>query len=419
MIPGSARTRGSTRSASAASVRLRRRLVGNLEDASAIRSGAVREAFLAVPRELFIPEVASERGIAAVYEDEAYPTKADARGDAISSSSQPQIMAVMLEALGLAPGHRVLEIGTGTGYNAALLSHVVGASGRVTSVELDPDLVPRAKTAVAAAGRRAAIVTGDGTAGFDADAPYDRIVVTASSLEVPRALRDELVDGGVLVMPLRLTDALPFQQVVVAFERAGTVLCSRSVACGGFMRMRSRPEDPSLPWPEIRAVDRTGGRERTLASLSGDTLNAFSEDERARLLALMLTKPSRRPLGMRLSEWARWELQSFVAIAGPERRLIGCIREDLRSPAFTALPGIVRPDSRGLAHLSGGRTISRLDVYGRLGPERELSALVLEWRRRGRVGVAELRIEVTFDEGGRRAWRTKRRAESTILFDWG
>jgi protein-L-isoaspartate(D-aspartate) O-methyltransferase len=83
----------------------------------------VREAFLATPREAFIPSVATERGLSVVYRDEAFPTKLDAGGGAISSSSQPQIMALMLEELRLSPGDRVLEIGAGTGYNAALLAH--------------------------------------------------------------------------------------------------------------------------------------------------------------------------------------------------------------------------------------------------------------------------------------------------------
>src|SRR5436190_17433440 len=155
--------------------RHRQRLVSQLRTSAAIRSTAVRDAFLQVPREIFIPSVADEQGIAAVYRDEAYPTKIDELGHAISSSSQPGIMASMLEELRVSPGHRVLEVGAGTGYNAALLSFLVGRTGRVTSVELDPGVARQARRAVRAAGERATVVVADGRSGWEPNAPYDRI----------------------------------------------------------------------------------------------------------------------------------------------------------------------------------------------------------------------------------------------------
>jgi protein-L-isoaspartate(D-aspartate) O-methyltransferase len=146
--------------------RHRQKLVRHLDSVSGIRSPAVREAFLEVPRETFLPDIAERFGVGAVYRDEAFPTKTDLHGDAISSSSQPGIMASMLEELRVSPGHRVLEIGSGTGYNAALLSVLVGPKGHVTSVELDPELATRARRAVRAADRRASIVVGNGRLGW-------------------------------------------------------------------------------------------------------------------------------------------------------------------------------------------------------------------------------------------------------------
>ena len=109
------------------SVRLRRAMVASLEASGAIRSEPVRDAFLAVPREHFVPELAKRDGLAAIYRpDVALTTATDNRGVAISSSSAPAIMAPMLEALQLDPGHRVLEIGAGTGYNATLVKPIVG-----------------------------------------------------------------------------------------------------------------------------------------------------------------------------------------------------------------------------------------------------------------------------------------------------
>src|SRR4051794_16053500 len=102
------------------SAALRRALVSELEVRGVIRSAAVRSAFLRVPRELFVPERLAEDGLDAVYRDEAIVTKTGPQGMPMSSSSQPSIMAEMLERLLVEPGMRVLEVGAGTGYNAAL-----------------------------------------------------------------------------------------------------------------------------------------------------------------------------------------------------------------------------------------------------------------------------------------------------------
>ena len=399
----------------------RSRLVDRLEAASAIRSDAVREAFLSVPREVFIPAVAEERGIPAVYEDEAYPTKTDPHGDAISSSSQPQIMALMLEALRLAPGQRILEIGAGTGYNAALISNIVGTKGHVTSVELDPGIAAGAQAAVRAVGQRANVVVGDGRNGWEQDAPYDAIVATASSLDVPRAFLDQLREGGVLVMPLRITDALPFRQLVVVFERSGLLLRSVGVITGGFMRMRERPDDPSLPWPEVTVKETRDRSEHTVASLSGSTLSTLSPDVRMRLLGLLMSRPRSRHLGIRISGRSQWDLESFITLAAPEDQLLGCLREDLADLLLfsTALPAIVDPDGPGLAYLAGAKTITRIDAHGDRRAERLLQHLVRQWLRWKRPAVGQLRIEVAQSRPrSTEHWRTIRRGFFFISYDW-
>src|SRR5688572_9274324 len=133
---------------------LRRELVAQLERRRIIKTPAVRRAFLAVPRERFVPDRLRQGGLEAVYKDVAIVTKTDAKGGAISSSSQPAIMAVMLEALRLKPGLRVLEVGAGTGYNSALLSRIVGARGSVTAIDIDAELVAAARSALRRAGAK-------------------------------------------------------------------------------------------------------------------------------------------------------------------------------------------------------------------------------------------------------------------------
>jgi protein-L-isoaspartate(D-aspartate) O-methyltransferase len=107
-------------------------LVDELKNKGAIRTTPVETAFRAVPRHLFVPGVALDE----VYRDQSIPTKR-LDGAIVSSSSQPAIMAVMLEQLALEPGHHVLEIGAGAGYNAALMAHIVGETGQVVTVDID------------------------------------------------------------------------------------------------------------------------------------------------------------------------------------------------------------------------------------------------------------------------------------------
>jgi len=125
--------------------KLRLQLVGELERATALRSPNVREAFLQVPRELFVPDFARSEGLAAVYANQLIVTKSDARGAPLSSSSEPQIMAAMLERLELDEGMRVLEIGSGSGYNAALLKTLAPAVASCRSTSTRSLRAPRAR----------------------------------------------------------------------------------------------------------------------------------------------------------------------------------------------------------------------------------------------------------------------------------
>jgi protein-L-isoaspartate(D-aspartate) O-methyltransferase len=216
----------------AATRALRDQLVEHLSANGQIESAAVAQAFRDVPRHVFLPGV--DR--AAVYTDEAFPTKRDQHGRPISSSSQPAIMAVMLEQLAVAPGHHVLEIGAGTGYNAALLDRLVGSIGSVTTVDIDEDLVVGAREHLAAAhaSRRVEVVHGDGGLGWPDRAPYDRIIVTVGAWDIPPAWTEQLARHGRLVLPLSLRTV----QQSVAFEPVASHLTSVSIRGCGFMPMR-------------------------------------------------------------------------------------------------------------------------------------------------------------------------------------
>jgi protein-L-isoaspartate(D-aspartate) O-methyltransferase len=216
---------------------LRSTLVDRLAADGHVRSAAAEAALRAVPRHLFLPGV----DLAEVYADRSIQTKRAPDGRGISSSSQPAIMAIMLEQLGLAPGMRVLEVGAGTGYNAALLAHLVGERGQVTTVDIDDDIVDGARRHLAAAGfDRVRVVRGDGALGWPAGAPYDRIVLTVGSWDVVPAWPAQLAPGGRLLLPLTLRVC----QASVAFEDAGDHLASISLRGCGFMPLRGPAAGP-------------------------------------------------------------------------------------------------------------------------------------------------------------------------------
>ena len=211
-------------------------------------STPVAEALRTVPRHLFLPEVSAR----AAYRDDAIVTKRAPDGQPISSSSQPTIMALMLDQLGLAPGQRVLEIGAGTGYNAALISHLVGPAGEVVSVDIDADLVQRARTSLVQAGfPQVTVVCGDGSDGFAAGAPYDRIIATVGVADLAPAWLDQLAPDGRMVMPLDLGGV----QRSVAFERADGHWVSLSAVSCGFMRLRGGSAGPERTYVLDRDSD--------------------------------------------------------------------------------------------------------------------------------------------------------------------
>lgn len=217
---------------------LRQRLVAQLRRAGTLTDPAVERAFLAVPRELFVAPAAVGGGLESVYRDRAIVTERDALGRPTSSSSQPSIMAVMLEQLDVRPGQRVLEVGAGSGYNAALLATLVGLGGLVVSVELDEEVARSARVALARGGYPVQVVTADGWHGWPAQAPFDRIIVTASTDDMARAWFDQLAVDGCLVLPLRFSRRWFLPQAVVTLRRTALGLESVAVVPGAFMGLR-------------------------------------------------------------------------------------------------------------------------------------------------------------------------------------
>jgi len=185
--------------------RARERMVREEVVGKGIRDARVIEAMSEVPRHRFLPEA---------LEGDAYGPSALPIGLG-QTISAPYMVALMTEALRLGGGEKVLEVGTGSGYQTAVLAHL---TPRVVSVERIPELAQRAQRLLASLGLEGVVVkVGDGSLGYAEAAPYDRILVTAGAPEIPLALKTQLADGGVLVAPVggRL------EQVLLRITRSG------------------------------------------------------------------------------------------------------------------------------------------------------------------------------------------------------
>ncbi|MGX7823553.1 methyltransferase, FxLD system [Actinokineospora sp. 24-640] len=209
---------------------LRDAMVDNIKQAGYARSRAVEAVMRTVPRHEFVPEAT----VADAYADIAVITKRAADGSALSCASVPTVVAMMLDQLDVHPGHNILEIGAGTGYNAALLAELTGPNGRVTTVDIDDEVTAGARRGLDATGNHhVQVITRDGALGAPENGLYDRIIITVGAWDLPAAWCEQLVPGGRLVVPLRWRG----QTRSVAFVRDGDRLISDRIDLCGFVPM--------------------------------------------------------------------------------------------------------------------------------------------------------------------------------------
>jgi protein-L-isoaspartate(D-aspartate) O-methyltransferase len=359
-------------------------------------SAAVTAAFRAVPRHQFLPGLAA----AQVYQDSAVVTKSDADGLPVSASTQPTLMAVMLDQLGLQPGQRVLEIGTGTGYNAALLTHLVGDQRSVVTVEVDRDVAEQARAALAAAGcGRVTVLCGDGSAGAPDYGPFDRIIVTAGVWDIPPAWLRQLRRTGRIVLPLSVRGI----QLSVALDKDGDHWSGRSAVRCQFIRVVGAfagPESvlPLGPQPGLHAL-----------AVDGEAPDAGA------LFDALSGLPVEVPAGLRVAntpELADLDLWLTVTEPGLSRVNLLGRHEGKASPAQQRIASLMRLGGLASAAGSGpfGIAALRLEAAGwpgRLGPfgvvvqgygpggaalAAHLAGRTAVWAELGRPGTGRLEV---------------------------
>ena len=339
---------------------LRRRYVEELLRHGAPLAPELAAAFAAVPREVFVAEGFLRRDgswarpgsagfLADVYRDDVLVTKSDGRV-AVSSSSQPSLMAIMLAALDVHPGDRVLEIGAGTGYNAALLA-ALGA--QVTSVDVQEDVAQRARTALATAGvENVRVVTGDGYAGVPGES-FDRGIVTVGVAGVsPQWLAQ--TRPGPIVVPVEHAGTHPVLAVAGTAEGpvTATVICP-----SGFMSAAG-PLTAAHPGSHPPPVQ------------SG-ALAAFAPVTRARWAPL--DSYSYRDLWYAAGVWSR--RATHAALPGHDQSGVVLLDEEGSGGAA------ILPDGSVLA---GG---DRADEYGALAVK-----IIDRWEEAGRPSMRAWRI---------------------------
>ncbi len=355
----------------------RKALVTELKKQDGLLDSTLEAAFLAVPRHLFLPTETLE----VAYSDQAIPIKRDSDGTVLSSSSQPSMMAIMLRQLRLRKNDNVLEIGAGTGYNAAVMQTIVGDRGNVTSVELDKLLAEKASLNLQKArlGAVVNVVSADGAMGYAPRAAYDRIIATVAVWDIPQAWIRQLKNDGVLVAPIWLES----MQVSAAFvlQPDGTLYSRTNIPCG-FIPLRGIAAGRSV-------IRRVSGSTLVLSTNEADQIDG------AALYALLSDDAETTHLGSSLSSIDYWRgFVPYLTLNMPESYLFAMYNVGEKQKDFGLEEDGFAIITRGSACFVRYTGKGEVHVFGASDSLMVLQGVLDEWEQSGRPGADRIRIQL-------------------------
>jgi protein-L-isoaspartate(D-aspartate) O-methyltransferase len=371
---------------------------------------SVRNAMLHVPRHLFVShyyegtyinrapslsgETACEEWLSAIYRDQALTTQIDRRGLPTSSSSQPSLMAVMLEQLSISPGMRILEIGTGTGYNAALLAVLAEDPCLVTTVDLDPALIDLARSRIVhAVGTGMTICACNGLNGYQPHAPYDRIIATGSFLPVPWAWIEQLAPNGKLVMDLRGRIGGGLITITKKVDGTATGQFLTGWDQISFMGLRSSLEELAIP---------SSPKEYQRLPLQ-ETWQLSPDDPAYSSAFHFCTYERFHGQEQELNLWLQWQF-SGLGIKWKSVPKAGAEMSALLIDYPTQTVAKLQPSAHGIEILvHGGRPLWS-----------EIEACVQDWRKSGQPGRKSYTLSI--DQQGRQKMKLSHQGVSHTLF---
>jgi protein-L-isoaspartate(D-aspartate) O-methyltransferase len=286
-------------------------------------SEATERAYLATPRHLFVkryrewgsPEWRQvtlenlDQHLATLYADRPLMLFGEDDSNVLSTISQPSFVLRMLDLLQLQPGQTVFELGAGSGWNAAMIGHLVGPEGRVFSLELIPELARTAADTLQSLGIiNVSVIAADGGDGYPAGAPYDRTIFTAGSYDLPRAFHEQIKEGGLLMAVIKLEGG--GDSLFVLRKGENHFESIQSMPCA-FVQLRGKYQVEGLDaaaistlpdWPELqtREVSRTrfwwGGKGPESFAWRTMNIRFFLGISEPRFRAFKTEKTGRRPL---------------------------------------------------------------------------------------------------------------------------